>query len=99
MNKQKKLEKELADTQKNIVDSISKEIGFAQTMRLVQECWREDLEKYAISGAEYAYGPCVALTVACGCKNGCQWCNGSKWLTKHVKSIKDSMEENKDEHY
>jgi hypothetical protein len=78
--------------EKSAVKNLGDQIGYGNMMHLAQQCWREKEEKeFGFSGGEFAYGPCVALTVPCGCESPskCDWCCGSRWLTKHVKEIKD----------
>jgi len=74
------------------IDSVGKEMGYGCVMKLVQECWRESLERQGFLGGEFAIGPCVALTVPCRCKrpHKCKWCNGAGWLTPHVKHVKSN---------
>ncbi len=90
----KKFALALQKHQKELVYKIGKEIGFGNMMHLAQKCWRDILSKpdsLAPPGGEFACGPCVRLTVPCGCESGCDWCCGSRWLTKHVKKIKDNQ--------
>ncbi len=83
---------EQQEDEKKFIKSIGKTMGYGRIMQLGQECWREALEKEGYVGGEFQCGPCVALTVPCGCSGSCDWCCGSGWLTKHVKSIKDKTE-------
>lgn len=69
---------------------LGDEIGYGRMMQLAQKIWRQSLVTQGLEGGEFAYGPCVALTVPCGCKGGCDWCEGSMWLTKKVKKLKDA---------
>jgi hypothetical protein len=72
--------------EKHAVKQLGGQIGYGRLMQLAQECWQE----YDPTGA-FAYGPCIGMTVPCGCSGICEWCNGAKWLTPKVKAIKDSM--------
>lgn len=73
---------------------LGSNIGYGRMMQLAQQLWRESLIKQGYPpGGEFAYGPCVALTVPCGCQGSCDWCNGAGWLTHKVKAVKDSMGE------
>lgn len=68
-------------------------IGYGRMMQLAQQEWRNALiEKGWPEGGEFVSGPCKAMTVECGCRGGCDWCEGSQWLTKKVKDLKTSME-------
>lgn len=79
-------------TQEEVVSvmHIGRQIGFGRLMQLAQKCWRDILDKSGIAGGEFAIGPCVALTVPCGCKQAhkCDWCNGAGWLTPCVREAK-----------
>lgn len=76
--------------EKSLVERLGKQLGHGRVMELAQECWKDALERdWDITGGEFAIGPCVGMTTECGCECGCDWCGGSRWLTKHVKSIKD----------
>jgi len=79
----------------DFVKVIGDVIGYGNTMDLAQKAWRESLEsEYGFSGGEFTIGPCVSMTVPCGCAkpHKCDWCCGSGWLTKHVKKIKNKKE-------
>ena len=74
--------------------------GFGNVMHLAQQQWSQMLrEKYGESGGELAIGPAVAMTVLCGCAElyRCPWCCGSGWLTAHVKKVKQSLNELKND--
>lgn len=71
------------------------DMGYGRAMQLAQKLWRETLVRKGMPpGGEFQYGPCVAMTVPCGCDNAsqCEWCCGSGWLTKKVKAVKDQTE-------
>lgn len=85
------------EAEKEIVKNIGEKIGYGRMMQLAQELWREKLEKEqpSLVGGEFAYGPCVSMTVPCECERTeenphCDWCCGSGWLTEKVKKIKDA---------
>lgn len=86
----------LSDLQEyELVERIGEEIGYGRMMQLAQEAWRNSLARDGWPiGGEFAYGPCVAMLVRCGCKHPgkCDWCCGTGKLTKHVKKIKDQLE-------
>ena len=69
------------------VQELGEMIGYGRIMQLAQEIWR----KKGIPGGEFAIGPCVGLTVPCGCNGSCDWCNGAGWVTPKVKAFKDSL--------
>lgn len=68
-------------------------IGYGNMMHLARDLWRDKLASMTPSliGGEFAVGPCVVMTVPCGCKqpHKCDWCCGCGWLTKRVKQAKD----------
>lgn len=77
------------------IKKVGDQFGYGLLMHEAQNLWRESLiENDFPSGGEFAVGPCVALTVPCGCEHPheCDWCCGCGWLTKHVKEIKDGHE-------
>ena len=78
--------------EKAAVQQLGDQIGYGRMMQLAQECLRDNLTDQGLEGGEFAYGPCVTFTVPCGCNGSCDWCYGSKWLTKSVKKIKDEFE-------
>jgi len=80
------------EEEKKLIKRIGDQIGYGRMMQLAQECWREVLIPQGLEGGEFQSGPCVGMTEPCGCKGGCDWCAGALWLTKHVKTIKDEME-------
>jgi len=86
------LDEENQQGEKELIAELGESIGFGRIMNLAEECWREVLEPMGFAGGEFRTGPCVGMTVECGCDNGCDWCAGSRWLTKHVKKIKDENE-------
>lgn len=72
------------------------QIGYGRLMQISQKLWREKLIADGMSpGGEFAYGPCVAMTVPCGCRiqSQCAWCCGSGWLTQRVKAAKEAAGE------
>lgn len=85
------LRKRLSEEEKLAVRMVGERIGHGRVMQLAQECWRDALVNDGLPpGGEFAYGPCVGLTVPCGCQAGCDWCEGSRWLTRKVKALKDA---------
>lgn len=74
------------DREIEVIRSLGEQIGFGNMMDLASRIWAED-----VSGGAFVVGPAKALTVECGCESpkGCDWCCGTGWLTKHVKSVKD----------
>ena len=81
--------------EKVLAKHLGDKIGYGRMMQLAQEGWREVLEKQGIEGGEFAYGPCVAMTVPCECdpeEEHCDWCCGAGWLTEHVKQIKEDQQ-------
>ena len=80
-------------SEERMVKTLGEKIGYGRMMQLAQKLWRQALiDQGYPPGGEFVSGPCKALTVECGCKSGCDWCEGSGWLTKKVKELKDSME-------
>ncbi len=75
--------------EKEFIKNVGDKMGYGRIMQLAQECWSDILKEEGFAGGEFRIGPCVAMTVSCGCKTGCDWCGGSRWLTEHVKTIKD----------
>ena len=72
------------------VKRLGDAIGYGRLMQLAQHEWRKSLEERGnTTGAEGVCGPCKAATVPCGCKGGCDWCEGAGWLTIKVKAVKD----------
>lgn len=76
---------------KDTVMRLGEQIGFGNLMDLARDAWRDVLARDwpGCEGGEFQVGPCVTMTIECGCERGCDWCAGSMWLTKHVKQIKD----------
>lgn len=84
--------------EKEVTKILGDDIGYGRMMQLAQELWKENLEREnpSLVGGEFAYGPCVAMTVSCECERTdenphCDWCCGSGWLTEKVKEIKDNL--------
>ncbi len=78
---------------KNAVRQLGRKIGYGNLMYVASQQWGEDLkQKWNEDGGQFAVGPCVVMTVPCGCKSpkDCDWCCGSGWLTKHVKKVKEA---------
>ena len=79
-----------------LIHQIGSQIGYGRIMQLAQQEWRKSLQNQGMPlGGEFAYGPCVAGTVECGCRTAdrvsCHWCNGSGWLTPRVKQLQDQF--------
>lgn len=81
-------------TEEHAVAMLGKSMGYGRLMELAQQEWRRELRNSNdVVGSEFAYGPCVALTVVCGCRyeesatSSCDWCCGSGWLTRHVREL------------
>lgn len=69
-----------------MVANLGDEIGFGRMMQLAQSVWRDRVNG---KGSEFAYGPCVSMTVPCphpekDANGHCEWCCGSGWVTKRV---------------
>ena len=79
--------------EKDAVYKLGKIIGFGNMMHLASKCWRESLEKNGYPlGGEFVPGPCESLTTQCICVDNkpdghCNYCCGTRWLTKEVKKI------------
>jgi hypothetical protein len=75
--------------------SYLKTVGFGRAMQLVQIKWglynESGKDLFCKPGSEFVIGPCRAEVVACGCDDpvDCEWCAGTGWLTKRVKTEKD----------
>ena len=69
--------------------------GYGAIMHIARLLWREKLETMGIEGGEFACGPCEGMLVPCGCPmpGECDWCCGTAKLTKHVKEVKDSYDQ------
>jgi len=81
------------EAENEVIKLIGETMGYGRIMQLGQKFWREQLEEQGLGGGEFASGPCVSLTVPCGCSSGrCDWCCGAGWLTEHVKAVKDKMD-------
>ena len=96
MEKIEQIHKAIDERNRKILKPIADVIGAGELMRLGQTLWREALvEDMGVSGGEFAIGPCVAATVPCGCEqpHKCEWCCGCGWLTKHVKTLQESLGE------
>ncbi len=85
-------------TEERAVAMLGKSIGYGRLMELAQQEWRRELQDgTGHVGGEFASGPCVALTVVCGCRyeeevSRCEWCCGSGWLTRHVRELQIQCE-------
>lgn len=81
---------QLAAKEKAAVTALGDQIGYGRIMQLCEEIWGEKDG----NGGQFRHGPCVAMTVPCGCKirHKCDWCCGAGWLTAHVKKVKDQLE-------
>lgn len=74
------------------VKELGDTIGYGRMMQLTEQEWRKSLKEQGWpEGGEFVYGPCKAQTVPCECRGGCDWCEGSQWLTKKVKALKDEQ--------
>jgi hypothetical protein len=69
---------------KSALQSICETIGYGRVMQLSSQMWQE---KDPVGS--FVVGTCKGSTVPCGCKSGCDWCGGCRWLTKHTKAVKD----------
>jgi len=91
LNKQMSIE----TTEKIKVKELGSQIGYGRIMHLCEELWRESLlQKDLPPGGEFTIGPCAAAMVPCGCETPayCDWCCGTRKLTKHVKIVKDRVQ-------
>ena len=75
-------------THEDELRELMRTVGYGRTMQMAQEDWRRLLKEDGVAGGEFAVGPCVSMTVPCGCNGACDWCGGSGWLTKKVKEAK-----------
>lgn len=78
-------------TEERLVRELGDAIGYGRLMQLVEEIWRSRAAADGLPGSEITTGPCVAFMVPCPCpasdrdRNGhCDWCCGSKRVTKRV---------------
>ncbi len=57
-------------------------------MQIASDEW---LEKDQLGA--HVIGVCAGLTEPCGCNepSKCDWCCGSRWLTKKVKAVKTQL--------
>lgn len=64
-------------------------LGYGRVMQIASQAWFEKDSKGALLVGTHA-----RLVEPCGCKSGdgCDWCCGSGWLTKKVKSVKTQLE-------
>lgn len=75
------------------VKALGDRIGYGRLMSAAQSCWREVLAGARLQGSEFSVGPCVAMTVKCGCQytrrssSGCDWCCGAGWVTRKVREV------------
>jgi hypothetical protein len=86
---------DIESLEKRTIMALGAQMGFGRIMQLAQEGWKESLEQSGYpSGGEFAFGPCVSMTVPCGCEDPveCEWCCGSGHLTKRVKLAKTRSE-------
>ncbi len=65
--------------------------GFGAIMQATNAAWNHQALELRRPGEERTIGPAAATTVLCECPEPgkCEWCCGSGWLTKHVKSLKE----------
>ncbi len=76
------------------IRQLGNEIGYGHLMWEASQEWSKDLKRrWGLDGGQFAVGPCVRLTVPCGCESpeDCDWCCGSGWLTERVKKAKDQQ--------
>jgi hypothetical protein len=68
------------------VRDLGERIGYGRMMELAEQEWRTKLAGTGYpSGGEFSVGPCAADLVSCPCPaNGCDWCCGTKRVTKKV---------------
>lgn len=79
--------------ERQLVRHLGDQIGFGRIMHLASEEWETVLvNRGPAAGGSFVVGPCRIFTVPCECENpkSCDWCCGSRWLTKHVKKIKEA---------
>ena len=84
----------MTPSEQESVRRLGSEIGYGNLMHVASQEWGKDLKrKWRADGGQFAVGPCVVMTVPCGCKSpkDCDWCCGSGWLTKRVKEAKDAL--------
>lgn len=88
--------------ERHLVKEIADVIGHGRLFQVAQQLWAADLAINHMDGGEFAFGPCVANTVICGCEyepknpsNSCRWCCGAGWLTKHVREVQIAQSEGK----
>lgn len=81
----------ITDAEKQVLASCEL-IGYGRVMQIASNAWREKAKEENQPDAGLMIGPHAGMVVPCGCEPGsdCRWCCGSGWLTKHVKSLKNS---------
>lgn len=83
---------QMSSNEAKAVKILGDAIGYGRMMQLAEQEWRKSLEEQGWPvGGEFVSGPCKSMTVPCGCRGGCDWCEGSQWLTKKVKALKDEQ--------
>ena len=82
----------MTPSEQESVRRLGSAIGYGNLMHVASQEWGKDLKReWRVDGGQFAVGPCVNMTVPCGCKSpkDCDWCCGSGWLTKRAKEAKD----------
>ncbi len=79
--------KQVSEHQVRQVFVLCQKFGYGFVLHHTSALW----EKQHGESAKVT-GPCVGSTVPCECEmpHKCDWCCGSGWLTKFVKSLKDN---------
>lgn len=64
-------------------------LGYGRVIQIASDEW---MQKDKLGA--HVIGTCAGLTEPCGCNEPrkCDWCCGSRWLTKKVKSVKTQLE-------
>lgn len=76
----------------NDIVTIAKRCGYGRVMQELSDAWQEKSTNEGRVGEGLVIGPHAGLTTSCDCDkpSNCDWCCGSGWLTRHVKSLNDS---------
>jgi hypothetical protein len=80
----------LGDTFEKQIGHLSETFGYGLVMQEVSQQWNKKASSEGRIGEGFVVGPHNRFSELCGCEPGinCDWCCGSGWLTKHVKSLK-----------
>jgi len=73
------------------VIELGERIGYGNMMTIASTVWGNKLRRSGMgAGGQFTVGPCEAVMVRCDCKipSRCNWCCGTRLLTKHVKAMK-----------